>query len=176
MPQYTVTVAGEDAGKRLDRYLVEFGQKQELGVSRTLLQGAIRSGAVIVVGQGAVKAHYKVKADDVIEVTIEEKGERQIIPEAIPLDIIYEDADVAVINKQPGLVVHPAPGNYEHTLVHALLHRFKELSDINPQRPGIVHRLDKETSGLLVIAKNNFSHLELSKQFAELAYNVRMSL
>jgi 23S rRNA pseudouridine1911/1915/1917 synthase len=167
MPQYTLTVAAEDAGKRLDRYLVEFGQRQELGVSRTLLQEGIRRGTVIVVGQGAVKAHYKVKADDVIEVTIEEKGERQIMPEAIPLDIIYEDADVAVINKQAGLVVHPAPGNYEHTMVNALLHRFTELSDINPQRPGIVHRLDKETSGLLVIAKNNFSHLALSKQFAE---------
>ena len=78
-----------------------------------------------------------------------------------------KDEDVAVINKQHGLVVHPAPGNYEHTLVNALLHRFKKLSDINPARPGIVHRLDKETSGLLVIARNNSAHLNLAKQFAE---------
>ena len=81
--------------------------------------------------------------------------------------IIYEDKDVLVINKQTGLVVHPAPGNLVHTLVNALLSRFEFLSDINKNRPGIVHRLDKETSGLLVIAKNNASHLKLAKQFAE---------
>lgn len=86
--------------------------------------------------------------------------------EDIPLEVVYEDIALAIINKKSGIVVHPAPGNSEHTLVNALLHRFGELSDINPQRPGIVHRLDKETSGLLVIAKNNATHLALVKLFA----------
>ncbi len=83
------------------------------------------------------------------------------------MEVIYEDKDLALINKEPGLVVHPAPGHYTHTLVNALLHHFKNLSDVHPQRPGIVHRLDKETSGLLVIAKNNFTHLALTSQFAK---------
>ena len=83
------------------------------------------------------------------------------------IKIVYEDDNIIVINKPAGLVVHPAPGNYEHTLVNALIYCFKNLSDINPQRPGIVHRLDKETSGLLVIAKNNTTHLALARQFAK---------
>jgi 23S rRNA pseudouridine1911/1915/1917 synthase len=91
----------------------------------------------------------------------------EIKAEPIEFDIVYDDSDLAVINKPSGLVVHPAPGNYEHTLVNALKNVFRELSDINPARPGIVHRLDKETSGLLIIAKNNFSHLGLTRQFTE---------
>jgi len=93
--------------------------------------------------------------------------DREIKAENIKFDIIYEDDYLAVNNKPSGLVVHPAPGNYEHTLVNALKNIFHSLSDISPDRPGIVHRLDKETSGLLIIAKNNESHLEISRQFAK---------
>ena len=89
-----------------------------------------------------------------VKINIEDKKPNTIKPEFIPLDIVYEDQDLAVINKPSGLVVHPAPGNYEHTLVNALLYHFKNLSDINPERPGIIHRLDKQTSGLLIIVKN----------------------
>jgi 23S rRNA pseudouridine1911/1915/1917 synthase len=106
-----------------------------------------------------------VKAGDEIRVIVEERKEAVPSAENIPLDVVYEDDDLAVINKPAGLVVHPAPGNKEHTLVNALLGRFHDLSDINPDRPGIVHRLDKETSGLLVVAKNNSAHLSLAKQF-----------
>jgi 23S rRNA pseudouridine1911/1915/1917 synthase len=113
------------------------------------------------------KPHYKIRQGDQIFVCLPDKKPALLQPEDIPLEVLYEDNDVAVVNKQAGLVVHPAPGNTEHTLANALLYRFKELSSINPQRPGIVHRIDKETSGILVIAKNDFSHLALAGQFAK---------
>jgi len=116
-------------------------------------------------GNALVKSNYKVKLQDEIKVVIADKKEASIGAENIPLEVVYEDDDLAVINKPAGLVVHPAPGNREHTLVNALFNRFNKLSDVNPSRPGIVHRLDKETSGLLVVAKNNFSHQLLSQQF-----------
>jgi len=118
-------------------------------------------------GLKVTKPHHKVKLNDEFKITIEDKKTYALNAENISLDVVYEDRDLAIINKPQGLVVHPAPGNFEHTLVNALLYHFKNLSDINPQRPGIVHRLDKETSGLLVIAKNNFTHLGLAKQFAK---------
>ena len=127
----------------------------------------IQDGKVTVNNLCITKPHYKVKTGDEVKITVEDKKPASIQPENIPLEIIYEDKDLAIINKPQGLVVHPAPGNYEHTLVNALLYHFKNLSDINPQRPGIVHRLDKETSGLLVIAKNNPAHLDLARQFAK---------
>jgi len=182
MHEYTLKVLPQDSGKRLDLLLMEFSKSKNLGFSRTYIQKLILSGAVILKTQdpalstkksdskarrGGVKPHYKVKAGDEFRIQIEDKRKNVLKEENIPLDIIYEDQDLAVINKPSGLVVHPAPGNYEHTLVNALLYHFKELSDVNPQRPGIVHRLDKDTSGTLIIAKNNFTHLALVQQFSK---------
>lgn len=166
MKQYTLKVLPQDSGKRLDFLLAEFSKRRNLGFSRTFIQKLILKGNVTLRDIKFEKPHYKVKTGDEIKISIEDKLPDILKPEFIPLDIIYEDQDLAVINKPSGMVVHPAPGNFEHTLVNALLYHFKNLSDINPQRPGIVHRLDKETSGLLVIVKNNSSHLALARQFA----------
>lgn len=166
MREYVLQVSKQQANMRLDLLLMEFFKDNDLGLSRTFVQKLISEGNVTVTGANLIKPHLKVKTGDEIRICIKEKKPSTIKPEAIPLEIVYEDQDLAVINKHSGLVVHPAPGNYEHTLVNALLHHFKNLSDINPERPGIVHRLDKETSGLLVVAKNNSAHLALAKQFA----------
>ena len=162
-----IEVMPEDEGTRLDRFFMGFCSQQHLGVSRTQLQKMIHQGHVSVGEAPALKAHAKVKAGHTIRIFIEAKEPQALAAENIALDIVYEDNDLAIINKQPGLVVHPAPGNYAHTLANALLYHIKSLSDINPQRPGIVHRLDKDTSGLLVIAKNNAVHLALVKQFSQ---------
>lgn len=167
MQEHRLKVTPEQAGKRLDLFLMEFFIRQPLGFSRSFIQRLILQGKVRLENAGLPKQHYKVKAGDNLIVLVDEKKVDRLSAENIPLDIVYEDEDLAVINKPPGLVVHPAPGNFEHTLVNALLHQFPELSGINPQRPGIVHRIDKGTSGILVIAKNNFTHLALAKQFAE---------
>ena len=167
MQEYTLKITEQDAGRRLDLFLVDFSKRKNLGFSRMFIQGLIRTQKVKLNNSSITKLHYKVKINDEIKVLIEDKKPSPLKAENIPLEVIYEDEDLAIINKHSGLVVHPAPGNYEHTLVNALLHHFKHLSDINPQRPGIVHRLDKETSGILVIAKNNSSHLALVKQFAK---------
>lgn len=167
MREYLLKVKSRDSGLRLDLLLAQFAIDNRLGFSRTAIQKMIRERKVTVNNTNQITAHYKVKTQDQVKIIVEEKKENILRLENIPLDVIYEDQDLALINKPCGLVVHPAPGNYEHTLVNALLYRFKNLSDVNPERPGIVHRLDKDTSGLLVIAKNNFSHLELAKQFAK---------
>ncbi len=164
----TVIVEIEDKGKRLDVFLAESGCVKEQGISRTHIKKFIEDGCVRLKNHSEpLKPHYKVKLSDEFTLSIPDKQERIVQSEDIPLEVIYEDKDLAIINKQIGLVVHPAPGNYEHTMVNALLHRFQELSDVNPERPGIVHRLDKDTSGLIVIAKNNKTHLALAKQFEE---------
>jgi 23S rRNA pseudouridine1911/1915/1917 synthase len=167
MHEYTLKVSPQDLGKRLDMLLIEFSANKRLGFSRTAIQKLINDGKVRIRNLDLIRPNYRVKADDEINVRIEENIKDTLKGENIALDIIYEDEDIAVINKQPGLVVHPAPGNYEHTLVNALLYHFKTLSSVNALRPGIVHRLDKETSGVLVIAKNNFSHLALGEQFSK---------
>jgi 23S rRNA pseudouridine1911/1915/1917 synthase len=166
MPEYRLNALVSDLGKRLDVVLSDFAQAHRLGLSRTHIQKLILEGNITVKAVNDLKPHYKIKADDEIMIRIENKKPQAVRAENIPLEIIYEDGDVAVVNKPAGLVVHPAPGNYEHTLANALLYRFPALSDINPLRPGIVHRLDKDTSGLLVVAKNNTAHLALAKQFA----------
>ena len=152
---------------RLDMFLMESLKSQLSELSRTHIQKLILSANLESEGRPFLKPHYKIKAGQEFTLIIEDADKQTLSAEEIPLNIIYQDQDLAVINKPIGLVVHPAPGNYEHTLVHALLHYFKELSTVNPQRPGIVHRLDKETSGVLVIAKNNSAHLNLAKQFAQ---------
>lgn len=168
--EYVLKAGPQDDGKRLDLFLADFSQKKNLGISRTFIQKLILEAKVAIKNhnsESGVKPHFKLKAGDEVKICIEEKKGSILQAEDMPLNVVYEDNDLAIINKEPGIVVHPAPGNYEHTLVNALLHHFKELSQINPQRPGIVHRLDKETSGLLVVAKNNAAHLVLSRQFAK---------
>ena len=158
------TAGAEDKGKRLDAFLAE---KTEL--SRNAAAKLAESGAVTVFGIKREKK-YLLKEGDEVELEIPEAEEYKAEPENIPLDIVYEDDDIIVINKPSGMVVHPAPGNYTGTLVNALLYHCRDsLSGIGGvMRPGIVHRIDKDTSGLLVVAKNDFAHAKLS---AELAYH-----
>lgn len=154
------TVKAEDAGKRLDAYLAEYAN-----ISRSAAAKLIEAASVTVGGKKTEKK-YPVKTGDEIEVIIPEAEEYEAEPENIPLDVVYEDTDIIVINKPSGMVVHPAPGNYTGTLVNALLYHCKDsLSGIGGvMRPGIVHRIDKDTSGLLVVAKNDESHRALSEE------------
>ncbi|MBI4706981.1 MAG: RluA family pseudouridine synthase [Candidatus Omnitrophica bacterium] len=165
--EYLIKVSVENSGKRLDLFLLEYFQQQQKGFSRTFIQKLITEGKVRLGDNSKLKPHQKVKEADELVVLAQVPEAAGLVAEKIALEIIYEDDDLAVLNKPIGLVVHPAPGNYEHTLVNALMYHFKDLSNINPARPGIVHRLDKDTSGLLVIAKTNFAHLALAKQFSE---------
>ncbi|RJP29821.1 MAG: RluA family pseudouridine synthase [Candidatus Omnitrophota bacterium] len=168
MKEYSFEVSEAENGKRLDIFLQQSAKDNDLGYSRTFIKDSISHGNCSVNGLPVVKAHHKVKTGDKLTIRLEDRQAVDLAAEELPLDILFEDGDIAVINKQPGLVVHPAPGNKEHTLVNALLYHFKDkLSSVNPMRPGIVHRLDKDTSGLIVIAKNNNSHFNLTKQFAE---------
>ncbi len=154
-----VTAADEDAGARADVFLAA-----QLGVSRSNMQKLLDEGRVKR-GDKVLKANYKVRAGEVYTVDIPEPEPIEAVPEDIPLDIIYEDDDVVVLNKARGMVVHPAPGNYTGTLVNALLYHCKNLSGINSAiRPGIVHRLDKDTSGIMIVAKNDAAHIALSQQ------------
>ena len=162
METRTIVVSPEDAKKRIDIFLNE-----ELDLSRSYIKTLIEKQNILVNSQEIKKAGYIVKDNDAITITIPEAEILNLEPENIDIDIIYEDDDFAVINKPQGMVVHPAPGAYEHTLVNALLYHLKNLSDINGVvRPGIVHRLDKDTSGLIVVAKNNEAHLDLQEQIA----------
>ena len=156
--RYTVDTGS--AGKRLDAYLGEITD-----LSRSAAAKLIESGAVTVGGK-KVEKKYQVKEGDEVDVTLPKVEEYEAEPENIPLDVVYEDSDIIVINKPSGMVVHPAPGNYTGTLVNALLYHCKDsLSGIGGvMRPGIVHRIDKDTSGLLVVAKNDFAHRALSEE------------
>ncbi|MFA5350790.1 MAG: RluA family pseudouridine synthase [Candidatus Omnitrophota bacterium] len=166
MKEFSFLVSSEQAKMRLDLLLAEYAVSNNLGLSRTNIQKLIASGKVFLNSSPVNKPHHRVFLSEEVRFILPEKEKSEILPEQISLDVVYEDDDLAVINKQAGLVVHPAPGNREHTLVNALLGRFAFLSDVNKNRPGIIHRLDKGTSGLLVVAKNNDSHLKLAKQFA----------
>lgn len=166
MQELLVKVSPVQAHMRLDLFLADYSTSNNLGLSRTIIQKLIREGKVFLNSQAINKPHQKIGSLDEMRVILPEKEKAHFLPEQIHLEVVYEDDDLLVINKQSGLVVHPAAGNQEHTLVNALLGRRMQLSDINKNRPGIVHRLDKETSGLLVIAKNNASHLKLVKQFS----------
>lgn len=155
----TVTAEAEDAGTRADVFLAA-----KLGVSRSNMQKLLEDGRVKRC-EKIIKANYKVRAGEMFVVDIPEPEPIEAVPENIPLDIIYEDDDVVVLNKARGMVVHPAPGNYTGTLVNALLYHCSNLSGINSAiRPGIVHRLDKDTSGIMIVAKNDAAHISLSQQ------------
>ncbi|APQ75905.1 RluA family pseudouridine synthase [Clostridium botulinum] len=163
MEKISLQVEKEFDNVRLDLYLSKIFEDK----SRSYLQGIIDQGSVLV-NNKKKKRNYKLKVGDNIEVNIPEPKLLQIEPEDIKLDIIYEDKDVIVVNKPQEMVVHPAPGVYSGTLVNALLHHCKDLSGINGvARPGIVHRIDKDTSGILVVAKNDISHNNLAAQFKE---------
>lgn len=157
------TIEAEQAGERIDRFL----QAGNPDMSRAKIQKLIQDGFVTV-NHSVVKSNYKLRNRDVIEFTIPEPTEVNIEAEDIALDILYEDSDMIIINKARGMVVHPAPGNYTGTLVNALLYHCDDLSGINGElRPGIVHRLDKDTSGVMVAAKNDISHQSLAIQIGE---------
>ncbi|KKM12414.1 pseudouridine synthase [Clostridiales bacterium PH28_bin88] len=156
-------VPGEVEGERLDVYLA----REVPDLSRSRVQKLVADGLVTVNGNVA-KANYRVKANDRIVLTVPEPEVPEAVPEPIPLDILYEDADLIVVNKPRGMVVHPAAGNYRGTLVNALLYHCQDLSGINGSlRPGIVHRIDKDTSGVLVAAKNDEAHRCLASQIKE---------
>ena len=157
----TLQCAAEDCGKRIDKYISDNAEE----LTRSAVQGLIGKNAVAADGK-AVSKNYKIKGTETIEVEIPDAEPMDAVPENIPLDIVYEDADLLVVNKPKGMVVHPAHGNYHGTLVNALLyHCGDSLSGINGViRPGIVHRIDKNTSGLLIVAKNDKAHLHLAEQ------------
>ena len=162
-----IIVQPEESNIRIDKYL-----SQKLSdLSRSYLQSLIKSEN-IKVNNKIIKANYKTKEGDNIVVTVPPPIQTDIKAENINIDIIYQDSDILVINKPQGMVVHPAPGNYSGTLVNALLYRHDCLSNINGEiRPGIVHRIDKDTSGLLVVAKNNTAHIKLSEQLKDKTMN-----
>ena len=156
-------VGEKDVKTRLDSFLYELDNS----FTRSHYKNLIEEGHVLV-NSKKVKAGYAVKLNDVVSIEMIPARPIETLPQNIPLDIVYEDEDLAVINKPKGMVVHPANGNWDGTLVNALLYNIKDLSGINGEiRPGIVHRLDKDTSGLLVVAKNDFAHVALSKQIAD---------
>jgi 23S rRNA pseudouridine1911/1915/1917 synthase len=155
------TVEPEFAGERIDKFITD---AMEEDTSRTQIQQWIKDGHVTVNGKQA-KSNYKLSASDRIIITIPEPVDVELAAEDIPLDVVYEDSDVIVVNKPRGLVVHPAPGHYAGTLVNALLYHCRDLSGINGvMRPGIVHRIDKDTSGLIMAAKNDKAHASLADQ------------
>ncbi|NME83468.1 RluA family pseudouridine synthase [Clostridium sp. SM-530-WT-3G] len=163
MDKTVFIVEEKDKGTRIDKYLSDAIE----GKSRSFIQGLIEKDSIKVNGK-IPKSNYKLKALDEIEVILPEPEVLNVEAENIPIDIIYEDDDVVVVNKAQGMVVHPAPGNYNGTLVNALLYHCKNLSSINGViRPGIVHRIDKDTSGVLVIAKNDEAHTFLSEQLKD---------
>ncbi|WP_141505843.1 RluA family pseudouridine synthase [Paenibacillus luteus] len=157
--------AEEQAGERVDKFVTD--SMDEQGVSRTQVQEWIKAGAVVVDGKVA-KANVKIAEGNKVVLHIPEPEEAAIVPENIPLEVIYEDSDLIVINKKRGMVVHPAPGHSSGTLVNALMYHCKDLSGINGMiRPGIVHRIDKDTTGLLMAAKNDLAHISLAEQLKD---------
>ncbi|NLW56717.1 MAG: RluA family pseudouridine synthase [Firmicutes bacterium] len=163
MPLLRYTVNQEDEGLRIDIFLARTSELP----SRTFVQKLLKNGRVTVNAQ-TVKPSYLLQKGDLVTVDFEEPKPPTVEAEDIPLDILYEDQDLVVVNKPRGMVVHPAPGNQRGTLVNALLNYCKDLSGIGGViRPGIVHRLDKDTSGVLVVAKHDQSHLSLARQLKQ---------
>ena len=161
MDEFTYEIGVENAGERIDKFLS--GELSEL--SRSYIQKLLKEGMVTLGGK-ALKANYRLREKDEIEIKIPPAMEPDILPENIPLDILYEDSDVLVVNKPKGMVVHPGAGHYSGTLVNALLyHCGDSLSGINcVMRPGIVHRIDRDTTGSLLVCKNDLAHRSIADQ------------
>ncbi|MBM2841167.1 MAG: rluD [Bacteroidetes bacterium] len=160
--EFEIIVPPGKKKERLDVFLTNHVEN----ATRNKVQRAIQEGAVLVNGE-TVKSSHPVAPGEVIRITLPKPPPQKALPENIPLDIVYEDDDLLVVNKPAGMVTHPAYGNYTGTLVNALLHHCNRLSTLkDPTRPGIVHRLDKDTSGLMVVAKTETAHAKLAKQFA----------
>ncbi len=163
MNYFKFEVCESDENSRLDVFI----SKNFEDKSRSYIQGVIELGNTKVDGK-IKKSNYKLKCNEIVEIEIPDNTDLKVEKENIPLDILYEDSDVIVVNKAQGMVVHPAPGNYTGTLVNALLYYCKDLSGINGvNRPGIVHRIDKGTSGILVVAKNDNAHKKLAEQLMD---------
>lgn len=160
-----INVTAREKGWRLDKFVQE---KAPSWISRTYIQKAIKSGEIRV-NDEIKKPSYKLKLGDVVFLEFPEKPkEVEILPENIPLDILYEDKDIVVVNKSAGMITHPTPSFISGTLVNALMYHCKDFQGISGElRPGIVHRLDKDTSGVIVVAKNDKAHQSLSKQFKD---------
>lgn len=154
-------------GERIDVYLKTVFMDIDYPISRNMIQKSFEKGLVLV-NQNLVKPSYKVKLNDKIDFTYEVEATDNIEKQNIPLDIVYEDDDLLIINKPSGMVVHPSVGHYLDTLVNGLLYYSDSLSDVNGEfRPGIVHRIDKDTSGLLIVCKNNFTHNIIAEEIKE---------
>jgi 23S rRNA pseudouridine1911/1915/1917 synthase len=159
--KFSITVTGRWIGRRIDRFLSE----TDLPLSRSQAKHLIEEKHILL-NQRVVKPSARLKSGDIISGTLPRPRPLSLIPESIPLEVLYEDTSIIVINKPSGMVVHPAPGNPSGTLVNALLHHCKDLAGINGTlRPGIVHRLDKETSGVMVVAKDDEAYRQLARQF-----------
>ncbi len=161
MQKDTFEVLNEQEGERLDKYLSDIYPE----LSRSFFQKLIKENNILVNGSNQ-KSNYRLKTDDIVEITIPDAVETPILPQDIPLDILYEDDDVLVVNKPKGMVVHPSAGHYSDTLVNAIMYHCKDsLSGINGEiRPGIVHRIDMDTTGSLIICKNDESHIKIAEQ------------
>lgn len=156
-----LSVSEQDAGMRIDAYL-----RANTELSRSRISALIQAGALHVNGSMELKPSFKVEGGQSIELQVPQARAVDIIPQNIPIDILYQDEDIVIVNKPCGMVVHPAAGNEDKTLVNALMYHVRDLSGIGGEmRPGIVHRLDKDTSGLILIAKNDKAHVALSEQF-----------
>ncbi len=162
-----ITVEEDMEGERLDSFVAE----QISGLSRTMVKNLVKEGLILVDGT-ACKSSYRLSEGQEITVEIPAPERVEIAAQDLPLQIIYQDEDLAVINKAKGMVVHPSPGHYDQTMVNALMFHIKDLSGINGDlRPGIVHRLDKDTSGVMVVAKNDASHRSLAEQIKDHTIN-----
>jgi 23S rRNA pseudouridine1911/1915/1917 synthase len=163
MQHFELTVDAEQAGQRLDQFVVALVP----GQSRSQIQRLIKEGQIRL-GDRPVRSNLQVRPGDVVIVDVPDPSPATPVPEALPIDVLFEDSDVIVVNKPAGMVVHPAPGHAAGTLVNALLHHVNDLSGVGGElRPGIVHRLDKGTSGVMVVAKHDAAHQELSRQFQD---------
>ena len=164
MEHYNLNITDENSEKRIDRFLSENFSEY----SRSFFQKLIKEKQILV-NKKEIKSNYKLNRDDMVEITIPDPEILDVEPENIPLDILYEDEDLIIVNKPKGMVVHPSAGHYSNTLVNALLYHCKDqLSGINgTMRPGIVHRIDQNTTGSLIVCKNDFSHNSLAEQLKE---------
>jgi 23S rRNA pseudouridine1911/1915/1917 synthase len=162
MQRINYTVEEIAKSERLDSFV-----SSKSGLSRSYIQRLIRDGFVMV-NSNKVKASYKIKTGDLIELTIPDEPEETVMPEDIPLDVIWEDENIIIVNKPAGMVVHPSAGHKSGTLINTLIFKCKRLASIGaPLRPGVVHRLDKDTSGIIMFAKDDVSYLNLQRQFKD---------